>query len=250
MPELKFELDRLAEYTDEALIAELRRVSEAIPGQALSLRAFERESRVSVSTIRRRFGGWGAALQVASLGDRYDASTLTIKAKEQRGKGLTADEILLELRRVANLLGRGMVTTDEFNQHSQLEEGVVRRRFGTWRAALRKAGLEAVPLGQRYSDEECFENLLAVWIHHGRPPKHLEMNLPPSQVGPKAYIKRWGTWNKTLHAFADRANRDAPSYLCRSHGRDCDRRRRPPTEESRVLASETMTLDINFEAQH
>ncbi|MBF0169729.1 MAG: HNH endonuclease [Nitrospinae bacterium] len=27
------------------------------------------------------------------------------------------------------------------------------------------------------------------------------MRMPPSTVGPKAYIVRWGTWNKALYAF-------------------------------------------------
>jgi len=51
-----------------------------------------------------------------------------------------------------------------------------------------------------YTDEECFENILTVWTHYGRPPMYKEMRLPPSRVGPKAYL-RWGTWLKALEAF-------------------------------------------------
>jgi hypothetical protein len=34
------------------------------------------------------------------------------------------------------------------------------------------------------------------------------MKVPPSVVGPKAYVRRWGTWTKALHAFAERVNSD------------------------------------------
>jgi 5-methylcytosine-specific restriction endonuclease McrA len=63
-------------------------------------------------------------------------------------------------------------------------------------------------MGKRYTDEDCYENLLKVWTHYGRAPQHDEMNHPPSTVGSKAYIGRFGTWNGALQAFADRANAD------------------------------------------
>ena len=50
--------------------------------------------------------------------------------------------------------------------------------------------------------------MLAVWSHHGRPPMHKEMSEPPSTVGGKAYIRRFGTWNKALAAFVDRIGQD------------------------------------------
>ena len=62
--------------------------------------------------------------------------------------------------------------------------------------------------GKRYSDEECFENLMQVWLHYGRQPTHKEIQRPPSIVGPKAYIGRWGTWSKALEAFVERVNRE------------------------------------------
>jgi hypothetical protein len=34
------------------------------------------------------------------------------------------------------------------------------------------------------------------------------MKVPPSIVGPKAYVRRWETWTKALHAFAERVNSD------------------------------------------
>lgn len=116
--------------------------------------------------------------------------------------------MILELRRIAGEMGTSTVRTDDFNRLSVFEEGVVRRRFGSWKDALRAAGLDVAPLGRRYSDAECFENLLKVWTHHGRAPFHRDMSQFPSAVGPKAYVRRWGTWTKGLHAFVSQVNED------------------------------------------
>ena len=59
------------------------------------------------------------------------------------------------------------------------------------------------------TDEDFFENLLAVWTVYGRAPQHDEMNRPPSTVGSKAYVRRWGTWRKALAAFVVRVNQPA-----------------------------------------
>ena len=163
---------------------------------------------MSASTLRRRFGNWEKALAAAGLNERLPRDPLSTKTKQQRGKGVSRETLLMELRRIARELGSDTVRTDEFNRLSPFEEGVIRRRFGSWNAALRAAELTIAPMGRRYSDDECFENLLRVWTHYGRAPLHREMDIDPSVVGPKAYIKRWGTWNKSLHAFVERVNRD------------------------------------------
>ncbi|MBF0475064.1 MAG: HNH endonuclease [Deltaproteobacteria bacterium] len=36
------------------------------------------------------------------------------------------------------------------------------------------------------------------------------MNEPPSLVGSKAYVRRWGTWRKALKAFVERVNSEIP----------------------------------------
>jgi hypothetical protein len=82
----------------------------------------------------------------------------------------------------------------------------LRREWGSSRKAFEAAGVRVANVGRRYSDDECFDNLLAVWTHYGRPPQYREMGHPPSAVGGKAYVKRFGTWNKALAAFVDRVN--------------------------------------------
>jgi hypothetical protein len=202
-----FRLNRLSERSDEALVAEIRRVAAIMRGESLTKQRFQKHARVHPTTLCKRFGSWKECLDVAGLGHLYSGASVTPKMRRcQQTKALSDDAILDEIRSVAKQLGSTSLTVEQFSSCSTCSADAVRRRFGSWRAGLQKAGVVLTPLGSRYSDEECFENLLQVWTHYGRQPQHDEMKLAPSTVGPKAYTLRWGTWLKALEAFVNRMN--------------------------------------------
>jgi 5-methylcytosine-specific restriction endonuclease McrA len=100
---------------------------------------------------------------------------------------------------------------------------------------LKGAGLQISSLGRRYSDDEYFENLLAVWTHHGRQPTYGEMDQQPSSIPSGAYEAKWGTWRKALLAFLERVNSDthqeaaqAPAQPVEEKPRPLSRRRSQP----------------------
>lgn len=97
-----------------------------------------------------------------------------------------------------------------FNQHAKMHSMTVQRRFGSWWAALRRAGLSISNLGKRYSHNDYFENLLSVWTHYGRQPKYGEMDVPPSCIPSGAYEAKWGTWTKALLAFLEQVGSHSP----------------------------------------
>src|SRR6516165_2866461 len=99
---MKFELDRLPEYTDDALLSELRRVADAVGPGRLTISAFSKCSKVGVTTLRRRFGSWPAALQAAGLAHLYNAPVPATKSRVL-ARSLSNDQILSELRRIARL---------------------------------------------------------------------------------------------------------------------------------------------------
>lgn len=195
---MRFELRRLTDYSEQAILDEVRRVAALVNAPKLSRAEFRRHSRVSPTTVYRRFGDWEHALRAAGLADRFDSSN----------KPVSREEILAELQRVSRLLGIDALSREQFNLNARFTDAVVRKAFQTWHKAMSVAGLSTNALGKRYTDEDCFENLLTVWTHYGRTPTHDEMKRPPSTVGPKAYIQRFGTWTRALQAFSDRVNAD------------------------------------------
>ncbi len=205
--QIVFEPARLADYSDASLIEEIRRVAAHIGNGKFTVVEFQKLSRVGTTTLRRRFGSWSAALCAAGLEHLYSAPTQATKSRTL-GRTLGKAELVEELQRVATIIGRSSLTTEDLKANSIVGLASFRNRFGSLKAAFHAAGLSESAHGRRYADEECFENLLGVWTHFGRPPMYREMGSPPSTVGGKAYVKRWGTWNKALHAFAARVKAD------------------------------------------
>ena len=193
---MDFKLDFLHSYDDESLLAEVRRVSDLVSTPNMSRRQFDEHARVHSSTLGKRFGTWEAALKATGLAHRFD----------DQATPYDKDELLESIRRIGQETKPAPLTLDEFSARTGIGGGPVRRCFGTWKAALEEAGLTQSALGKRYSDEQCFENILNLWTHYGRAPQHDEANSPPSAVGAKAYVRRWGTWRKALTAFVTRVS--------------------------------------------
>ena len=205
----QFEIDFLSEYTDEALLGELRRIAALLPmGEPPTKTVYVRHSpKVSHSTIHKRFGGWKEALERAGLGHLYCGQPVSQKMRSQPAKDLSNADLLTELKRVHALVGKEWLTSDDFNAHSVTSEEAIRRRFGTFRRGLDAAGIPNHPFKARQlTDQQCFENIAEVWTHYGRPPQYRETFVEPSRIQGKAYVIRWGTWRKALQAFVDWAD--------------------------------------------
>jgi len=203
-----FELDRLTEYSEEAILDEIRRVAAVVPDGPLTTTIFEKHSRVGRNTVARRFGSWGKALVTAGLSERWSEQLGSPGAVQAFIHRMTNDEIIGSLRGLADRFGKSELTVAEVEVNLPFGGQTLRNRWGSSRAAFEAAGLSVTNHGRRYTDEECFNNMLEVWTHYARPPQYREMGEPPSSVGGKAYVKRFGTWNKALAAFVDRVNAD------------------------------------------
>jgi hypothetical protein len=205
-----FEVNFLDDHNDETLLAELRRVASLHPGSSLSVKKFkELSQRVSVDTLRRRFGTWRGALKAANLEHLYSGPALSDKMRTQHGKRRSKDDLLAELRRVVTIVGRNVLTMADFDAHSSVSAGTISRRFGGWERALTKAGIEqSESANKRWTKEQCFENLASVWTHYGKPPSFRQMFSPPSEISGDAYVNRWGTWRKALREFVSWADLD------------------------------------------
>ncbi len=193
---MKFELQTLEDYSDEAILAELRRVAEVLDGRRLTRKRFDSIGRVHSSTLDRRFGSWGAALDKAEISEII----------APRRCLLSREEVIQALRSFVSEHPSTPVTLDVIAETIGVDRSTISRRFGKWRTLLSEVGIVPVPMGRRYTEEECLENILELWTHYGRQPHFGELKHPPSTVGPKAYILRWGGWRAALAAFVQIAN--------------------------------------------
>ena len=109
-------------------------------------------------------------------------------------------ELLADLRDVATRV-TGALSQPQYRAHGgKFHPTTFARRFGSWNAALERAG---VTLAWRVNtpDTEWFANIAAVWNHLGRQPTYGDMRDPPSTKSPEGYAHRFGGWRKALTAF-------------------------------------------------
>lgn len=239
-----FEINFLDEYTDQALLDELRRIADLMPkGEMLTQRAFMRyRPRVSHSTVQKRFGGWKEALEKAGLGSLYSGRPVSPKMRSQVAKRLSKTGLIAELQRVHALLDQNWLTSNDFNKHSVTSEEAVRKHFGTFRSGLEAAGIPFKPAKlPLFTPEQCFENLAEVWTHYGRRPNYKEMFQPPSKIRAKIYVRRWGTWRNALKAFVAWTNQ--PEQEPRS-ATSRDERASSPTAITKPIALEADCRDV------
>jgi len=162
---MKFELNRLKSYSDEEIIKELQRVAKLLNASSLTGTAFEKESKVSRGTINRRFGGWKEALEAAGIGHLYSGVTVTNNMKEQKNRNITDEELLNELRSVANAVRRKDISCKDITQHSVINRDTFSRRFGSLEKAIKLAGLETREPGAAraiHTEENLFSNLYEI----------------------------------------------------------------------------------------
>ena len=204
---MTFQLQRMATPSKDKIIADIRRVDQILNKSILTSKDYHKHSTISHGTLRKYLGSWHEALCEAGLEYKSNRKVKTKKLTEQPGKFLTDEKIIEELKHVAQKLDRDTLTTKDVDNHSTIiSASTIRKRFG-WKEGLGRAGLKIKPLGKRYSNEECFENLVNVWTHYGRQPKAYEMKQYPSVVGSKAYSARWGSWLEALEAFTEEINK-------------------------------------------
>jgi hypothetical protein len=73
-----------------------------------------------------------------------------------------SDELLNDLKRVAEKLGEDTLTQKLYSTHGKYDVSNLSKRFGTWNDAIEKIGLKPGNVNN-YPDEDLFENILNIW---------------------------------------------------------------------------------------
>ena len=195
--------------------------------------------KVSWHTVKRRFGSWGKALAAADLSHLFVEAHMPYRKKMQPGRAMSNDELIAEMKRVHKIVGKYALTAKEFDGISVTHSDAIRERFGGWHGALEKAGIGHSDLGKRYTDLQCYENIVSLWTHYGRQPHYHELKKPPSTVGGKAYVLRWGSWRRALAAFVEWANAEEQD----------DPDGESPTQETTSLPTPPRTMPQRLSAE-
>lgn len=119
-----------------------------------------------------------------------------------RKRNISKQELIDDLKRVANLINQQTVTAVIYAQKGKFGVNTCLRRFGSWNKALDAAGLKVI-LNLNIKEELLFENLANVWQFLGRQPvgNDLDKTKGHSKFSLGTYEKRFGSWNKALEAF-------------------------------------------------
>jgi hypothetical protein len=127
---------------------------------------------------------------------------------EEYHRGITDEELLADLKRVANGLNKNFVSFQQYKKRGKYDSTTPARRFGSWSEALKRAGLQVNRHPPRISEEDLFQNIEEIWAKLGRQPRVTEIHKPLSKYSPGAYQKRFGTWRKALTKFVAYINNE------------------------------------------
>jgi len=127
---------------------------------------------------------------------------------EEYHRGITDEELLTELKRVASELNKTAVSREENDERGKYGTTTYIRRFGSWFNALEKAGLEKTRMPMNLPEEDLFQNLEEIWIKLGRQPRYAEVQKPLSKYHVGTYENRFGTWRKALEKFVAYINNE------------------------------------------
>ncbi len=119
---------------------------------------------------------------------------------------VSEEDLLNDLIRVSKLLSSDIITQKMYTQNGKYDVTNLSRRFGTWKKALEKAGLNPGNICN-YSDEELFENILNIWQYKGKQPVRKDLSLKPSTISQTPYNRRFDSWSSALKEFVSYANK-------------------------------------------
>jgi hypothetical protein len=177
--------------SDADLLDDLRKVATLLGKNFVTRDEYEGRGRFSSSTVQKRLGSWCKAHELAGL-------------ERIRYYNSSPKECLESLRRVADRLGKTTLTTVEYRSNGGLSLQILNRHFGSWKAALKLAGLTVSTLfHERASREELFENIERLWETLGRQPKTSDFAEPLSYFSCAPYKSHFGSLRKALEAFVE-----------------------------------------------
>lgn len=198
---MKFELkDYHRNITNEELINDVIITAQKLNKSTLTTVEYDKNGSFSQSTLTKRFGSWKKVLKLSGL------KTISHSYKFN----YTDDEIITDLRRVAEELGVNTLTAREYNQKGFCHSSTLIKKYGCWNKVLKLAGMKP-KLNRNFSNENMFEEIERVWIELGRQPTTTDIKKGISKYSLNSYARRFGGWREALEAFIQYINKKEPT---------------------------------------
>lgn len=195
-----FELNEYKkELTDEEILEDIKSVAASLGTDYVSVSLYKRYGKYSQTAIQGHFGTWKNALAIASL--------RTERTPDERCR-VSNEDLLEDLRRVANDTQKDTVTWDAYKTHGKYSGEIFLKRFEKWNTALQKAGLNGTGFSKdRITEQQCFDEIERIWIKLGRQPTATDIKEKQVSIySIDTFKRRFGGWRKALEAFVDYIN--------------------------------------------
>ena len=184
---------RKPQYTDDELLAILVKVADKLGRAPTTVDLTQMKDAPSPASFSKRFGSWTAALDRAGI-----KKSKNTRARRPR---YSDEQLIAHLKGAADRLGGTPRVQDLAGMEGVPSPLTYRNRFGSWSAALEKAGLEAARARKkRYDDEELLDLLRRAAKEQGRPPRSSELAGIKDLPSYNTFIGRFGTWQNALLA--------------------------------------------------
>lgn len=125
----------------------------------------------------------------------------TPRKKRKVGSGrpttYTNEQLIEILQKLAEELGRTPTVKSMRERKDLPSDSIYLRRFGSWKNAIKAAGLSMDDFNKQYTDRQLIENLQNIAEELGRTPTASDLL---GREGPsnRAYSYRFGSWNDAL----------------------------------------------------
>lgn len=118
-------------------------------------------------------------------------------------KDITDEELLEDLKRVAELLGLDRLSQSDYGKHGKYSASTIERRFGGWNQAVMRVGLVARKAGEQKheplkNDESFFEDLRRVAEELGKDSITTGDYVRLGKYNGDGILRRYGSWNLIL----------------------------------------------------
>jgi hypothetical protein len=169
--------------SEEELCEEIHKLADEF-GRPPTLQELRNYGEYAAMTYYNRFGSWQDAVEAAGY-EPHEPNTRT-----------PTTDLIEELKQVAKEYGEPP-SAKQMDDHGEYWASTYRRRFGSWNAAIRAAGMNPVPENTAISEEELLSEIRRLREELGEYPTYRGMT-EYGKYGAATYVRHFGSWEKAV----------------------------------------------------